>query len=216
MKTCSRDDLLRILEHMYSTISAQEAYLNQLDSIIGDAEHGSNLRKALEKALENVRASTLDSPSELIKIFGTTMAISGCGSGPLLCGLAIRALGYSIGESGSITPASIAQGLRAALDTVKAKGGSMVGDKTMVDALEPAVQTFEKAACEGKSLTEAFSLATQAAYEGMLSTVALVGKRGRSSYLGERGVGHQDPGATSVYLLLASVTEILQERSDKK
>lgn len=209
MNFCSKEEVFRILENMCHVIRSNEKYLNDLDSVIGDAEHGSNLKKAMEESLQKIKTLTCDSPFELIRIFGATMASSGCGSGPLLYGLAIRAFGRSLAEAGSFDPMNVARGLREALNTVKTRGGSEVGDKTMVDALEPAVQAFEEAVHQGKSLVEAFAKAVEAAEEGMLLTSTLVGKKGRGSYLGERGVGHQDPGATSMYLLLASVYQTL-------
>ncbi|MEN3186744.1 MAG: dihydroxyacetone kinase subunit DhaL [Atribacterota bacterium] len=211
MNTCLKEELFKVLEGMCRVIVENEEYLNNLDSVIGDAEHGSNLKKAMEEALRNVQASEENS-FELIESFGKAMIHSGCGSGPLLFGIVIRTIGHSLKQLGSFSPSNVAQALREALDEVKAKGNSKVGDKTMVDALEPAVYAFEQTASQGKSLLEAFNAATKAAKQGMLSTIALVGKRGRGSYLGERGVGHQDPGATSVYILFKCISQILARK----
>lgn len=209
---CGKANLMSILQGMVQTIAENEQHLNQLDSVIGDAEHGSNLKQAFEKALCKVETLNVEQPEELLTEFGKAVAGSGCGSGPLFIGLAIKAAGRYLLQSGLQNPSSIKEALRAALEAVKEKGGAQVGDKTLVDALEPAVQAFEKALQSGQSLAEAFAQAREAAREGMLSTKDLAGKRGRASYLGERGVGYQDPGATSIYLLLESLYQSLTRK----
>ena len=211
---CNKEDIMVIFTNMARTVEEHESYLNELDSLIGDAEHGSNLKQALQKALGML--SELDSvaPAEIIKNFGKYLASSGCGSGPLLYGLAIKAFGQVLSERGSFDPYSLAEAMEAALCTVKEKGKAEVGDKTMVDALEPAVNAFLEAVRSGSTTVEAFRAALASAETGMLATRNLVGKKGRSAYLGERGVGNQDPGATSTYLLLKSVYQTLLERSE--
>jgi dihydroxyacetone kinase-like protein len=209
---CTRKEIVAILSNMVQVVEENEQYLNQLDSVIGDAEHGSNLKRALRKALDLVTDLPCENPADILENFGRTLATSGCGSGPLLYGLAIKAFGSCLGEKGSFEPQNVVEAMEAMLHTVKEKGGANIGDKTMVDALEPAVNAFKEAVLSGHTLVEAFDFAVQAAEKGMLETRNFVGKKGRSAYLGERGVGYQDPGATSTYLMLRSVYQTLLEK----
>lgn len=204
---CDSQQIVAIFEHMANAIFVNEEYLNELDSVIGDAEHGLNLKRGFTVVLGKLPEFAPLEPARIVEKVGTTLAGAGCGSGPTFYGLAMRAAGRVFAHRGLDTPGQVAAGLEAGLAAIKEKGGAAVGHKTMVDALEPAVAAFRQRAEEGGTMVDAWRAAVAAAEDGMKATIDLVGVKGRGFHAGERGRGHQDPGATSAYLLLKSVYE---------
>jgi dihydroxyacetone kinase-like protein len=174
--------------------------LTQLDSAIGDADHGANLRRgftAVRAALADGAAST---PGAVLMLAGRTLVSTvGGASGPLY-GTLLRSTGKALGEADRITDEQLAEALRAGVEAVARLGGAAAGDKTMLDTLLPAV-----AALPG------YEAARQAAVDGAESTVPLRARKGRASYLGDRSIGHLDPGAASSALLLAALAEAAGE-----
>lgn len=191
-------------------IHEQRDYLTQLDAAIGDADHGLNMDRGFSAALEKVRGADGRPPGELLEVVGTTLVLSVGGAAGPLYGSAIRQMGRTLE-----TPAFDAEGLlvllRAALEEIQRLGAAQVGDKTMVDALSPAIEGFERGLRSGDDLLAAITRARAAAEEGMRSTVPLQARKGRASYLGPRSVGHQDPGATSTAVLIAALERAAQE-----
>jgi dihydroxyacetone kinase-like protein len=208
--SCTGEQMITLFKNMAATVNENEQYLNELDSIIGDAEHGLNLKRAFGIIMEKLDSFKDYDAAEVVKRVGTVLAGAGCGSGPIFYGLAIRAAGNSFLKNGMATIDQLAQGMEAALRAIKEKGGAEVGSKTMVDALDPAVRAFRQVANAAGTVDEAFAAAVTAAETGMKSTIEMVGKKGRSFHAGERGAGHQDPGATSCYLLLKSIARTVQ------
>jgi dihydroxyacetone kinase-like protein len=208
--SCTGGQMITLFKNMAQTVNQNEQYLNELDSTIGDAEHGINLKRAFGIIMEKIDAFQEYEAAEVVKRVGTVLAGAGCGSGPIFYGLAIRAAGNSFLKNGMETIDQLAQGLEAALLTIKEKGGAEVGAKTMVDALDPAVKAFRQVAAAQGTTVAAFAAAVAAAEKGMKSTIDMVGKKGRSFHAGERGAGHQDPGATSCYLLLNSILQTVK------
>ncbi|MCR4425129.1 MAG: dihydroxyacetone kinase subunit DhaL [Firmicutes bacterium] len=206
------EEVIAVFRRMADTVAENEQYLNELDSTIGDAEHGLNLKRGFGAVLAKLDSLKDMDPAAAIKRVGTTLAGSGCGSGPTFFGLAIRAAGDSLQKTGMNTPADLAQAFEAAVSTIKEKGGAEVGHKTMVDALEPAVLAFRASVCRGESLESAMKASVSAAEAGMRSTTDMIGVKGRGFHAGERGIGHQDPGATSAYLLLKSIMDTVTNR----
>lgn len=192
---------------MNNTVVTNEQMLNELDGTIGDGEHGLNLKRGFSILMEKMESFSSFEPAKFVKKMGTTLAGAGCGSGPIFYGLAIRAAGDSFSENGMDTPLQIASALEAALGAIKEKGHADVGGKTLVDALEPAVVAFKKKAKSGSDMKECFASSQRAAEEGMKATIAMVGRKGRAFHAGERGLGHQDPGATSCFLLLKTISD---------
>jgi phosphoenolpyruvate---glycerone phosphotransferase subunit DhaL len=181
--------------------------LTELDSAIGDADHGSNMDRGLTAAVAALDAAPPADPAALLKQVGMTLISKvGGASGPLYGTLFLR----MAGSAGAVLgPADWARALRAGLDGVLARGKAEPGDKTMVDALGPACDALDAALAEDVSFGEGLRRAAAAAAEGRDATVPMTARKGRASYLGERSVGHQDPGATSVTLLLdAAVTTL--------
>ncbi|MFI6871192.1 dihydroxyacetone kinase subunit DhaL [Nocardia sp. NPDC050406] len=182
--------------------------LTALDAAIGDADHGDNMRRGMTAAVAALEESGASDPAQVCKQTAMVLIRSiGGASGPLYGTFFLRCA--SALESGSDT-AELAKALRAGLDGVVARGKAEPGDKTMVDALTPAVDALDTALAEGGSAAEAFDAAVRAAEQGRDATTALLARKGRASYLGERSVGHQDPGATSAALLIRAAREALR------
>ncbi|WP_031077222.1 dihydroxyacetone kinase subunit DhaL [Streptomyces sp. NRRL WC-3742] len=190
-----------------AAVEKEEARLTELDSAIGDGDHGSNLRRGFSAAVTALEGLRPDGPGAVLTRTGTTLISKvGGASGPLY-GKAFRAIGAAL--PGPADPAALAEALAAGLDAVRALGKAEPGDKTIVDAWTPAVSAFRTAAASGASLPQAATAAAEAAELGAHDTIPLRARKGRASYLGERSTGHQDPGATSTALLfrtLAAVT----------
>jgi phosphoenolpyruvate---glycerone phosphotransferase subunit DhaL len=196
-------------------IKAQSDYLTQLDAAIGDGDHGTNMRRGFEavgKALAGQGDST--PPGRLLILAGKTLvATVGGASGPLW-GSALRRAGRALGDSESFDGSQLAQALDAAIDGVVELGAAAPGDKTMVDALMPSAAALRDALDEGKPLSEAVNAAASAAQRGAESTVPMQARKGRASYLGERSIGHQDPGATSAAIIMAALSRSVSSTQD--
>ncbi|WP_406208172.1 MULTISPECIES: dihydroxyacetone kinase subunit DhaL [unclassified Streptomyces] len=184
-----------------ASVDREAERLTSLDSPIGDADHGSNLQRgftAVAKALEKEAPQT---PGAILMLAGRQLISTvGGASGPLY-GTLLRRTGKALGDAGEVSEDQFAQALRAGMDAVMTLGGAAPGDKTMIDALVPAVD----------ALGDGFAAARAAAEEGALATTPLQARKGRASYLGERSIGHQDPGATSSALLIAALAEANDE-----
>ena len=188
-------------------VAEHRDHLTALDSAIGDADHGSNMdrgMKAAVAALEETRPATAG--ALLSKVGMTLVSTVGGASGPLFGTFFLR-MGSSLGDTGTATPEQFAAALRAGLDGVVARGKAEAGDKTMYDALAPAVDALDSALAQGDSLEQALNQAQAAAEIGRDATTPMLARKGRASYLGERSVGHQDPGATTVTLLIQAAAE---------
>jgi phosphoenolpyruvate---glycerone phosphotransferase subunit DhaL len=194
--------ILTWLRRSADELRAQRDYLTQLDAAIGDADHGTNMDRGFTAVLDKLPAVAEADIGTILKTVGTTLVSTvGGASGPLY-GTAFLRAGTALAGKQELQPADIVAGLEAALEGIKARGHAQMGEKTMVDALSPAVDAFKSAVSGGESIRGALRKAGDAAEEGMKATIPLVATKGRASYLGERSVGHQDPGATSVTLLL--------------
>ena len=188
-------------------VSENRDHLTELDAAIGDADHGSNLDRGMTAAVAALDELGPTSAGPLFSKVGMTLVSTvGGASGPLFGTLFLR-MGTSLGDIDAASPEQLAAALRAGLEGVVARGKAQPGDKTMYDALAPAVDALDKAVGEGADLGEGLSRARDAATEGRDATIPMLARKGRASYLGERSVGHQDPGATSVALLLQAAAD---------
>ena len=198
----------RWLEGSAVALHEQRDYLTQLDAAIGDADHGTNMDRGFSSVV--VKLAELDGsvpPGKVLVTAGATLVSTvGGASGPLW-GTALRRAGRAMGDGETFEGAALAAALDAALEGVVELGAAQPGDKTMVDALEPAVRTLKERLDAGSTDAEALAAARDAAEEGMRSTVPLQATKGRASYLGERSIGHQDPGATSTALILRALEQ---------
>lgn len=189
---------LRDAAHVMADHAAE---LNALDRAIGDGDHGSNMSRGLANAL-TIPANPDASPQKALKQVGMALVSTvGGASGPLFGTFFLR-----VGQNWELpsTTAGIARAVRAGLDAVMARGKAVAGDKTMVDALAPALASLEDSAGKDLPLADALALSAQAAADGAEATTSMMARRGRASYLGERSVGHLDPGAVSTSLILSS------------
>lgn len=195
------------VRNLAALIAENRDQLTELDSAIGDADHGSNMdrgMKAVVAALDDTQPATAGA---LFRTVGMTLVSTvGGASGPLFGTLFLR-MGGAFGDSDRTSPDQFAAALRAGLDGVVVRGKAESGDKTMYDALAPAVDALDTALAEQVPLAVALERARDAARAGRDATIPMLARKGRASYLGERSVGHQDPGATSVALLLEAATD---------
>jgi dihydroxyacetone kinase-like protein len=179
--------------------------LVRLDTAIGDGDHGTNMDRGMRKALEKLDGAEQADPGAVLKTVAMALVSSVGGAAGPLYGTLFLQMGTALAGQEDVDLAGWTEAWRKGLEGVQARGKAQAGDKTMVDALIPAI-----AALEGASdLGEGLRAATQAAEEGMRATTPLVARKGRASYLGERSKDHQDPGATSTYYLFKSAEEAL-------
>jgi dihydroxyacetone kinase-like protein len=185
------------------------SYLTDLDSAIGDADHGTNMARGMAAAVPVATDEAIDNAKDLFSKVGMKLVSTvGGASGPLYGTFFLR-MGAALADVDEVRPGDFARALRAGLDGVIARGKAEPGDKTMVDALTPAVHALDAAVAAGQPLAAALAAASKAADAGRDATTPLQARKGRASYLGERSVGHQDPGATSSALLLGAAVTAL-------
>jgi phosphoenolpyruvate---glycerone phosphotransferase subunit DhaL len=184
--------------------------LTALDAAIGDADHGTNMDRGMTAVVGTLDATPPAGAGALLKQVGMTLVRTvGGASGPLYGTFFLR-MATAVGDDVPAVPdEAFAKAVRAGLEGIVARGRAEAGDKTMFDALAPAVDTLETELGRGRSLAGALAAATEAAEAGRDATVPLHARKGRASYLGERSVGHQDPGATSAALLVAAAAAAL-------
>ncbi len=202
-----RDDILEWIKAVAQELSNQSAYLTELDSAIGDADHGVNMDRGFKAILNKMPELSDKDIGTIFKTMGMTLLSTvGGASGPLYGTLFLQA-GMKTAGKMEMTLADWVEALEAGLNGVIMRGKAELQDKTMVDALTPAVAALKESLQNGQSLCNALELSAEAARKGMESTIPLVARKGRASYLGERSAGHQDPGATSSYLILKTAAE---------
>jgi dihydroxyacetone kinase-like protein len=192
-------------------IAAEEDYLTQLDAAIGDADHGNNMRRGMQKVQERITqpSSQTDDVGALLRTVAMTLISSvGGAAGPLYGAFFLRAAQESNGSS-AVSLDRLAVMFRDGLQGVQQRGKAQLNDKTMIDALQPAVEALEAAAASGATAAQALEAARAAAAAGVRHTVEIPANKGRASYLGARSIGHQDPGATSVLFLLEEAAAVL-------
>jgi dihydroxyacetone kinase-like protein len=195
-----------------ASLREQRDYLTQLDAAIGDADHGTNMDRgftAVLAKLEELDGTT--PPGRVLTTAGSTLVSTvGGASGPLW-GTALRRAGRALGDHEDFGPSELVDALDAALVGVVELGAAEEGDKTMVDALAPALRALREGLDGGASLQDALAAASTAGEDGMRATVPMQASKGRASYLGERSIGHQDPGATSTALIIAALAKAVDE-----
>ncbi|MFC0432122.1 dihydroxyacetone kinase subunit DhaL [Kutzneria buriramensis] len=181
--------------------------LTQLDSAIGDADHGANMRRGFSACLDALADTPLETPGDVLVRTGATLISSVGGAAGPLYGSAFRAIGRALAgpDAGA---EQVLSALTEGLTAVKRLGAAVPGDKTIVDAYTPAVAAFEQELWEGGGLAAAAAHAAEAAEAGARATTTMQARKGRASYLGPRSVGHQDPGATSTALIFRALAEV--------
>jgi phosphoenolpyruvate---glycerone phosphotransferase subunit DhaL len=210
MTTVSKEQIVRWLESTATVLNEYAAYLTQLDSPIGDADHGTNMDRGFKKVMEKLPTVADKDIGNILKTVGMTLISSvGGASGPLYGTFFMRG-GMAADAKEELDNGDMIDLLQAAVDGVIQRGRAQPGDKTMIDALLPALAALKSGTENDKDIVESIADAVAAAEQGMKDTIPLQARKGRASYLGERSIGHQDPGATSSYLILNALLETLR------
>jgi len=200
---------IEIIQSIVKKIEAEKDFLTELDNAIGDGDHGINLSRGFQKVAEKLPEWEGQDIGAIFKGVGTQLVSTvGGASGPLY-GTAFMKAGNACKGKTEISGEDLAAALEAAIGGIKMRGKSTEGEKTMLDALCPAHKALTEALAGGKDLKEALAAAVEAAAKGVEYTKTIIATKGRASYLGERSIGHQDPGATSSLYILQAMEETL-------
>ncbi len=205
--TISRDDALDWIKACAEVLGENRDYLIQLDAAIGDADHGANMDRGFKAVIAKMPEISDKDIGTIFKTVGMTLLSTVGGAGGPLYGTFFLQAGMKTAGKMELSLEDWCTALEAALNGVIMRGKAELGDKTMVDALTPAVNTLKQAIEENLPTPVALTQAAEAARKGMEGTVPLVARKGRASYLGERSAGHQDPGATSSFLILKAAAD---------
>jgi dihydroxyacetone kinase-like protein len=203
----TRDDALNWVKAIASIIGENSAYLTQLDAAIGDADHGANMDRGFKAVMSKMPEISDKDIGTIFKTIGMTLISTVGGAGGPLYGTFFLQIGMKTAGKMELSLADWSEALEAALSGVVMRGKAELGDKTMVDALTPAVSVLKQSLPDGRPINKALELSAEAARQGMEGTIPLVARKGRASYLGERSAGHQDPGATSSFLILKAAAD---------
>lgn len=194
-----------------AAVAENKEYLTELDAAIGDADHGINMNRGMQAVRGKLSADESEQGDigAMLKNVGMTLVSTVGGAGGPLYGTLFLRMGAALAGKQELSAPDVAAALAAGVAGVRDRGKAEPGDKTMVDALLPAAEAAESALAEGTDLGTALGKAAAAAREGMEATIPLVARKGRASYLGPRSAGHQDPGATSSWLLIQAAADTL-------
>lgn len=205
------NDVLNIISNIAEVIETNRQYLTDLDAAIGDADHGINLDRGF-KAIKEKMPQFLDKDiGAILKNVGMVLVSTvGGASGPLY-GTFFMRMGNAVSGKSTLDENDIVAMFEAGLSGIKERGKAQAGDKTMIDAIEPALNELKKSLEDGLKFNEALSIAVNASYNGVEMTKKIAARRGRASYLGDRSIGHQDPGATSAYLMIKTAAEYMDK-----
>jgi dihydroxyacetone kinase-like protein len=206
----TRDQVVTWLEKTAAALIANKQYLTDLDSPIGDADHGINMARGFNKVLEKLPTVADQDIGNILKTVGMTLISSvGGASGPLYGTFYMRA-GTAVMSKAELSDDDLYQMLQAGVEGVVQRGRAQLEDKTMYDAWFPALAALKAAIQAGDDTLTALEKTITAAEQGMKATIPLQARKGRASYLGERSIGHQDPGATSTHFILKALLETVQ------
>jgi phosphoenolpyruvate---glycerone phosphotransferase subunit DhaL len=203
----TRDGTLEWMRRFAAEMGEHRQELVRLDTAIGDGDHGTNMDRGMRKALEKLDGAEQADPGAVLKTVAMALVSSVGGAAGPLYGTLFLQMGGSLAGQDEVDLAGWAAAWRKGLEGVQARGKAQLEDKTMVDALTPAVEALEQAS----DLDEGLRAAATAAEQGMKATIPLQARKGRASYLGERSIDHQDPGATSTYYLFQSAADALAD-----
>lgn len=203
----NRDDALEWIKACANILGENRDYLTQLDAAIGDADHGANMDRGFKAVLGKVPEMADKDIGTVFKTVGMTLLSTVGGAGGPLYGTFFIQAGMKTAGKMELTLEDWTTAMEAALAGIIMRGKAELGDKTMVDALTPALEALKQAMQDNLTMHQALQNAAEAARVGMVGTIPIVARKGRASYLGERSAGHQDPGATSSYLILKTAAE---------
>lgn len=203
------ENIVKIILNISSKIESEKDFLTELDNEIGDGDHGINLARGFGAVSGKMEAMKGKTPSDVIKTTGMTLVSTvGGASGPLF-GTGFMRLATAWNGKDDISIEDFLNGLKAAIDGISARGRSTKGEKTMLDAMIPSLEAMTAANSEGREAKEVISEGIKAAWEGVEFTKTIAATKGRASYVGERSIGHQDPGATSYTMMLEQIEKVL-------
>ena len=209
MSNISSNQIFAWIERYAAHIAEQKDYLTQLDAAIGDADHGANMHRGLKAVLaKKAEFQSNDIGAFLKGVAMTLISTVGGASGALYGTFFLQASTVAVNRT-ELSPSEFGSLLEKGLAGIVLRGKAAIGDKTIIDALQPAANAYKYSIESGETLEQALSKAVSAAEEGLKSTIPLVARKGRASYLGERSAGHPDPGATSTLILFRSAAETL-------
>ena len=197
------------LERYAGIVAEQKQYLTGLDAAIGDGDHGINMDRGFQTVLVKLAPVRDKDAGTMLKTTGMALVGSVGGAGGPLYGTFFLRAGAALDGKAEVSDAEFVDALEAGLTGVRERGKANPNDKTMVDALAPALERARQSLGEGAPLGKVLAAAADAAEEGMKATIPLKALKGRASYLGDRSIGHQDPGATSSYLMLRALSDSL-------
>lgn len=205
----TNEDILHWLQRSAQVLHENSAFLTQLDSAIGDADHGSNMDRGFNAVSTKISGMQEADIGTLLKTVGTTLVSTvGGASGPLYGTAFLRAGMGTVGKQRLEGPEIVAM-FEAAVEGIKARGKAQAGEKTMLDAFIPALEAGKQALLEQVAVSELLQRMASSAESGMKATIEMLATKGRASYLGERSIGHQDPGATSSWLIIQALADIV-------
>jgi phosphoenolpyruvate---glycerone phosphotransferase subunit DhaL len=204
--TITHEAIEEWMKRFAADVAENRAYLTKLDGAIGDGDHGTNMDRGMKKVLEKLETSDGDDIGASLKTVGMALVSSVGGAAGPLYGTLFLQMGQATAGKSDLDLPGFTAALDAGVQGVIKRGKAEPGDKTMLDALGPAVEALREAG-DDTDVAGALGRAAEAAREGMEATIPMVARKGRASYLGERSAGHQDPGATSSHLLLKTVAE---------
>jgi dihydroxyacetone kinase-like protein len=214
--TITKKDIIEWLKNTAVVLEKNAQYLTDLDSPIGDADHGINMNRGFKKVMSKLHQVEDKDIGTILKTAGMALVTSVGGAGGPLYGTFYMDAGRVVGGKIKLSTNDLIDLLNAGLKGVVRIGKTNLGDKTMVDAIHPAVEVLKKTLVNNKDVIKALHCMTEAAYKGMKDTIPMLAKKGRASYVGERSIGHQDPGATSSYLILKTLLKTIESRHKSK
>lgn len=206
----TRDQIVQWLTNTAAVLAENKQYLTELDAAIGDADHGTNMDRGFKKVMEKLPEAADKDIGDTLKACGMALISSVGGAAGPLYGTFFMRCGTAVASKEELSDEDLFQMLKGGVDGVVQRGRPELNDKTMYDALAPALEALETAISNGDDTVAALRKTVDAAEQGMKDTIPLQARKGRASYLGERSIGHQDPGATSSYLILRVLLETLE------
>ena len=207
----TKDQIVKWLENSAAVLIENKDYLTQLDSAIGDADHGTNMARGFKKVIEKLPTVADKDIGNILKTTGMTLISSvGGASGPLYGTFFMRS-GMAMAAKEELNNEDLLNLLESGVEGIVQRGRAQLEDKTMIDAWYPALDALRQAVKNGSSTVDILKAGVAGAEDGMKATIPLQARKGRASYLGERSIGHQDPGATSSFLMLKALLETIQE-----
>lgn len=207
----TRDQLIKIIKNIAEVIKENKEFLTELDSAIGDSDHGINMNKGFKAVLEKINTVQDKDCGTILKTVAMTLISKvGGASGPLYGTAFLKASGVVTGKM-EISGEDLISVFKEAIDGIVMRGKAERGNKTMLDSLIPAYESFKDSIESGKGLVESLESAEKSALDGVEYTKTIAATKGRASYLGDRSIGHQDPGATSSYLMIKAIVDTLKE-----